>query len=163
VIRTDYVNTDGDVDGSLLAGGDARVQAGMTPVDTVKRQHAFIVPHTGRQSPATRPLSAVPPDDRPYPALGHARHLRPGSQLQLGVDRHWLKLEPLWTQHRHACSCSIFVGQSASRVSNTQYVIARGLFLNNDFAHAQLTTQRYDQSDGVHMAGSLLFLLLSVY
>jgi len=98
-IRTDDINSNGDVDGSLLAGGDAREESGVTPLDAVEHQHAPLVPHTCRQSPGRRPasgpLAAVPADERRCSALGAARHPRAGSQFELGVVRHRLELEPL--------------------------------------------------------------------
>jgi len=103
--RTDDVDTDGDVDGALLAGGDACVESGVTTVDVVEHQHATVVPDAGRQ-PSTsrrRPVAAaasaisssVPADDRRYSTLGDARHTRHGAEFQLGVVRHRPELEPL--------------------------------------------------------------------
>jgi len=116
-IRTDDVNSNGDVDGSLLTGGDAREDAGVTPFDPVEHQHAPLVPHTCRQSPgrrpAGRPLAAVPAHERRHSALGQARHPRAGSQFELGVVRHRLELEPLCTEIN-----SNFVGLSAGLVTN---------------------------------------------
>ena len=98
--RTDDVNSNGNVDGSLFTGSDAREEPGVTPIDRVEDQHAVaVITHTDRQSssrrPAGRPLAGVPADVRRNPALRQARHPLARSEFQLLVARHRLELEPL--------------------------------------------------------------------
>ena len=101
--RTDDVDADGAVDGALLAGRDARVQAGVAPLDPLEHQHASaVVAHAARQpSPAAHAAhAAVPAHHGRHAAVGDAGDARDGAKLELNVVGHRPELEPLCTTTR---------------------------------------------------------------
>ena len=100
--RTDDVDADGDVDGALVARRDALVAAGVRRAHLHEVEMTTVVGvHVVRQraAAAAAVVQARPAQSRRHAALRSTAHRRVRSQLQILVQSHPQKLQPLCVRH----------------------------------------------------------------